>query len=179
VSNAAAASAAKPQPNPAPANPPGKSADEIKKILPGPISALLANEWKARESGVYFNTHEVVPPAGTPIENLLKREFWANVSQKFRRNDTIIACPRDGAWSAELVVWDAGQNWANVGFKWREMRPDFEAVGAADHDFEVFQDTLDGIIVRVKSTKQTVNGPFPNYEDAQRFIREHQRILKR
>ena len=60
---------------------------------------------------MFFNTHEVVPDAGTPKDNLLRPEFWGNVSQKFKPGDTIIAYPRDGAWYAELLVWDAGQNW--------------------------------------------------------------------
>lgn len=154
--------------------------DDIKKSLPGPISALLANEWKARESGVYFNTHEVVPAAGTPVDNLLMPTFWANVSQKMRRGDTIIACPRDGAWAVELLVWEAGQNWALVSFKFPpQSRPVADRPDEAASDYEIFQDTLEGIIARHKVTKQKAAGPFPNYGDGQRWLAEHQRILRR
>jgi hypothetical protein len=144
-----------------------------------PISALLANQWKARESGVFFNTHEVVPNAGTPFENLLRREFWGNVSQKMKPGDTIIAFPRDGQWYAELVVWDAGQNWAHVSPRFHMERPAFGNAPGVDNDFEIGRDPIDGVIVKRRSTGAVLKKNFPNHEDARRWILDQQRVLKR
>lgn len=151
------------------------------EVMPelAPISALLSSQWKARESGVYFNMHEVVPDAGTPIENLERPEFWGNVSQKFRPGDTIIAFPRDGAWYAELLVWDAGQNWANVSFKGKAERPEFASAPGLLADFEVRRDPIEGYQAIRKSTGAKLKGGFSNAEEARRWFLEHQRVLKR
>src|SRR5438128_1831922 len=108
-----------------------KKADKVTEEIENakPFSPLLASSWKARESGIYFNTHEVVPDIGTPFEHLGRAEYWSNVSQKFRPGDTILAYPRDGAWYVELIVWDAGQNWAHVTAKFEpQRRAKFQAI---------------------------------------------------
>lgn len=166
----------------APDAPAADKANEIKtamrEALP-PISALLASACKARESGIYFNSWEVVPDADTPIENLERREFWANVSQKMRPGDTIIALARNCSWYAELVVFDAGQNWANVVFKFKIDRPDFTASApGVDDDFDIMRDPIEGYVIKRKSSGVKVKGNFPNAEDARRWIRDHQRTLR-
>lgn len=144
----------------------------------GPISALLSNQWKARESGVYFSTHEVVPNAGTPLEHLTKQAFWANVAAKMRPGDTVIAFPRDGAWYAELVVWARGPNWAQLSIKFSEQRPQFTAGVGVASDLEVAEDPLEGIVVRRASSGVKVKGPFPNHADASNWIKDNQRALR-
>lgn len=143
-----------------------------------PITALLASQWKARESGVYFNTHEVVPNAGTPLEHLLDPSFFGNISQKLKAGDTILALPRDAAWYAELLVWDAGRNWAQVSVRFAQERPAFEAVAGVDDEFEIRRDPIDGIMVVRRSTGTKLKGNFANHDDAQRWIRDHQRALR-
>lgn len=143
-----------------------------------PIAALLASSCKARESGVYFNVWEVVPDARTPRDNLVRREFWANVSQKFKAGDTIIAFPRDGAWYAELLVWDAGQNWADVSPKGGMDRPDFDAVAGVVDDFKIGNDPIDGVIVTRKSTGQRLKANFASHEEARRWLIDYQKALR-
>lgn len=154
------------------------AAEDVPKPA-SPIVSLLANQWKARESGVYFNTHEIVANAGTPIEHLSRPEFWCNVAAKFRPGDTVFAYPRDGAWAAELIVWEAGQNFAHVSFKWAAAKPQFASAPGVDNDFEIFLDPLKGWAVRRRSNQAFVKGDFPNAEDARRWTIEHQRVLKR
>lgn len=153
------------------------AADEP-EAKPAPITALLANQWKARDSGVFFNTHEVVPNAKTPIEHLLRPEFWGNISQKLKMGDTILVLPRDGAWYAELLVWDAGMNWAHVSFKGRAEKPVFAAVAGVASDFEIVHDPIDGVTVKRRSTDAKVKGNFTNVEDARKWIMDHQRALR-
>ena len=118
-----------------------------------------------------------MPPKGTPFENLLRPDFWANVSQRMRPGDTIIAFPRDGAWYGQLIVWDAGQNWANVTGACQE-RPDFAAAAGVDSEFEITRDPIDGVCVFSKKTGAKVKGNFPNPEDARQWILGHQRALR-
>lgn len=151
-------------------------ADETPKK---PIVSLLANQWKARESGVYFNTHEVVPNAGTPLEHLTAPEFWCNVSQKFRPGDNIWAYPRDGAWVAELIVWEAGQNFANVTFRFAALKPAFTPVAGVDNDFEIGLDPMRGWCVKRRSSGELLKGDLVNAEDARRWIIDQQAVLKR
>jgi hypothetical protein len=179
MSNAAAAAAAtttKPDAKGVDA----KSAD-VKKLeteARAPIAALLASEIKARESGVYFNTWEVVPRAGTPIEDLERPEFWGNVSQNMRQGDTLLVLPRDGQWYAELLVWDAGQNWAHVSLKGVTERPAFEQIAGVASDFVIGRDPIDGIVIKRASTGAKVKGNFPSHEDARKWILDHQRALR-
>jgi hypothetical protein len=176
VKNSEAAAAAATQGDtkaPAPANPPAPPAPPKP-----PVQALLANELWAREAGIKFNTWEVVPPVGTPFENLLQREFWANVSQRMRMGDTIIAVARDGAWWAELVVWDAGQNWAIVSQVSKLERPDYSAAPGVEAEFEIVRDPIDGVCVKSRKTGVRVKTSFPNHEDARRWIIDHQKALR-
>lgn len=143
-----------------------------------PIAPLLQGEIWARETGVRFNTWEVVPPARSPIENVLRRDFWANVSGRMRTGDSVIVVPRDGAWYAELIVWDAGQNWADMSVKCKVDRPQLAAVPGIESDFEIVSDPIDGVVVRRRSTGQKVKDNFPNHEDARRWLLEHQRALR-
>jgi len=160
--------------------PSARAMDAVKQVLAEakPVEALLNQEIWARESGIKFNTWEVVPKAGTPIENLLRKEYWCNVAQRMKGGDTVIVYPRDGAYYAELIVWDAGQNWANVTAKGYMPRPEFEAVAGVASDFEIASDPIDGIVVKRKSTGAKVKGNFPNHADAQRWIMDHQRALR-
>jgi hypothetical protein len=156
---------------PAPAHP-GPSA-------PAPIAALLASSFKTRESGVYFNTHEAVPESGTPIEHILRRDFWAHVAQRMRLGDTVLVLPRDGAFYAELAVWDAGLNWADVSLKFAPvMRPKFEPVPGVDNQFEIGRDPINGIFVRHRVTGQIVKTNFPNHQDALNWSIQHQKALR-
>ena len=168
-----------PAPAPKPAAPAAAKAAPATEA-PKPISALLASEFRPREAGIYFNTYEAVPPAGTPVENLLRPEFWSNVSQIMRPGSIVIAFPRDGKFYVELLVWDAGQNWAHVEFRGEPMyRPEFAALPGIASDFEIGRDPINGILVKRKSTGALVKGNFPNHQDALRWITDNQNALRR
>ncbi len=155
---------------------PAPVAEPVKEAAP--IAALLASEIKARESGVHFNTWEVVPKAGTPIENLLRPEFWGNVSQRLRPGDTLIVFPRDCVWYAELLCWDAGQNWAHVEIVMAKQRPQFQSVAGVAEDFEIARDPIDGWVVKRKYTGAKMKGNLASHEDARKWLLEHQKALR-
>lgn len=59
----------------------------------------------------------VSPPVGTPLEHLLRPEYWAHVRGRFAQFSAgalIRAMPKDAAWWAELLVVQAGQGYARV-----------------------------------------------------------------
>lgn len=169
----------------APARPPRAPAaqlgeGEVKQILADsrPISALLHNEIWAREAGIKFNSWEAVPPAGTPFENVLKPEFWANVARRMKMGDKIIVMPRDGAWYGELLVWDAGQNWAHVSGPAVE-RPAFDNAPGVDDEFEIVSDPIDGVCVKRRGTGQVLKKNCANAEDARVWIISQQKAMRR
>lgn len=45
-----------------------------------------------------------VPDAGTPLEDILKPEYWAHVARNLHLNDIIELTPEDGAYFGELLV---------------------------------------------------------------------------
>jgi hypothetical protein len=163
----------------APAEPAAAAAAPQAPAKPSSLSPLLSSSWKARESGVYLSTHEVIPEAGTPIEHLVRPDFWANVAQRFKMGDTIVAMPRDGAWYAEFVVWDAGQNWARVQAKFDPMtRPSLGPAPGVLDDFDVRRDPIEGYCAIRKSTGAKLKGGFPNAEAARQWFLDHQRALR-
>lgn len=143
------------------------------------FAPLLESACWPREAGVRLNIFEIVPPAATPLTWLLQPAFWSNVARRFTPGSTIVAYPRDGAWYAELIVWDAGQNWAHVSLKGASERPQFSAAPGVDEQFEIRRDPIDGYVVLRRSTGEKLRGNFTNAEEARRWIIEHQRTLAR
>lgn len=188
MANASAAAAAKDKDTAAPApslpkaaRAPAASLDagDVKEILTEakpPLVALLANEIWAREAGVKLNTWEAIVPAGTLWANVIRPEFWANVSRRMKMGDKVIVMPRDGAWYGELVVWDAGQNWARVSGGHHE-RPEFANAPGVDSQFEIVSDPIDGVCVRRRGGP-VLKKNLPNAEDARRWILDHQQALR-
>jgi len=142
-----------------------------------PLVALLQQEIWAREAGIKFNTWEAVPPAGTPWEHIENPAFWANVSRRMKMGDKIIVVPRDGAFYGELVVWDAGQNWAHVSGSCQE-KPAFGNAPGVDDQFQIAADPIDGFVVKRKASGAVLKKNLPNAEEARRWIIDHQQALR-
>lgn len=154
-----------------------KKADEASDTVAPKPAPLLSSETWARD-GVKFGTHEAVPPAGTSLEALLDPSYWGNVAKRLKPGDTIIVFPRDGAYYAELLVWDAGQNWAQVEPKLKLARPPLASAPGVEDQFEVRRDPIDGYVVVRKDTGAKVKGGFGDAEDARKWILQHQRALR-
>lgn len=80
------------------------------KLQPRPI---LSPE-RMTETEDANRTFTVVVPYPTTYEEILAKDFWANVSQRLTQYDRITAIPDDGSWYAELLVANKGDGWANV-----------------------------------------------------------------
>jgi len=67
-----------------------------------------------KQSDVVRNQWHAEPEYGTPMEALLKPEYWAHVSAKLRRGDRIYALAEDNLYHAGLLVIEAGRLFAKV-----------------------------------------------------------------
>lgn len=151
------------------------------KVIPlEPISALLVNDMFVRESGVRFNTWEAIPPAGTKVEHLKRPDFWANVARKLKPGSVVIVWPADGQYYAEMLVWDAGQNWARLDFKpgFPMQRPSFDAVAGEVDKFDVRYHPSKGWQVVERDTNRVLKEHMPNAEEARRWKMEYMRVLR-
>ena len=72
------------------------------------------NEARFRAAEFWRNLFAVNPEYGTTIEDMLKEGYWAHVAAKLRPWDKIEVRAEDGSFYAELMVRDAGRNWAKV-----------------------------------------------------------------
>lgn len=145
------------------------------------FAPLLRDRWRARESGVLWNEHEVACEAGTPIEHLSRPQFWANIAQRLKPGDNIIAMPDCMSWRAELTVWDVGQGWAFVAPRGAlASRPDFSDLpGLASEEFEVsYAGPIKKHRVVRKSDKVEVKSGLATPEEARRWVADHVKALK-
>lgn len=73
-----------------------KPAEAPHRVVP-----LQVTRWQI---GEFMNTrHSVAPASGTPFEDLLRPEFWANIT-RLRAGDIIEVRPEDQSYYAELYV---------------------------------------------------------------------------
>lgn len=90
----------------------------------GPTPAAAAKRFSPLMEGDFHTSTEfvmpvvaVTPPVGTPLEHLLKPEYWSHVRGRFAQfaaGAIVRAMPKDHAWWAELLVTQAGQGFARV-----------------------------------------------------------------
>jgi hypothetical protein len=93
-----------------------------------------------------------------------------------KMGDTLLVVPRDGTWYAQLVVWDAGQNWAHVSGGIID-RPSFEATPGVESEFDIVSDPVDGVCIKRKGGG-ILKKNLPNHEDARRWLIDHQKALR-
>src|SRR5579872_2908411 len=105
-----AASAAVRQSAPPPAPPPAEPAlPPTEPTRPRPLRPLAATQIQLAE---YATRHHVVTlPIGTPFEDCLRPEFWANVSDgRLRVCDKVDVFDARGTFYAELLVRTVAQS---------------------------------------------------------------------
>lgn len=76
------------------------------------VTQLAPNRLKFSEHT--RNIFTMTPEAGTPIEALVDKGYWAHVAAKFKPGDRIEVLAEDGEYFAELLVQDAGRLYAKV-----------------------------------------------------------------
>ena len=76
----------------------------------------MAKLVQGRFNEASFHRHIWVirPEYGTPLAEVVKPEYWTNVSTALKPGARIEVQPEGLTYFAELIVLDAGPNWANV-----------------------------------------------------------------
>lgn len=92
------------------AEPKPRAKDDPARIVPQvtPERMQLAEYTTAQFTAII---HSSVEP-----DDLLPVAYWSHVAEMLKQNMTIIATTEDMKWRAEMVVVDAGKNWAKVVF---------------------------------------------------------------
>ncbi len=82
------------------------------KPISNPIQKLTVARFKQAEFARQFL--RVIPAEKHTVEDTLKPEYWANVTDKIQITDRIEAIWEDNSIFAEYIVTDVGPTWAKV-----------------------------------------------------------------
>lgn len=113
-------------------------------------------------------------------EDLLEPEFWKHVSKSLRPYSRIEVVTDDGRFFAELLVLNAGDNWASV----QELRyielglTDAIKQASAMDKFEVnWKGPHRKFAVSRKSDNEVIKDRMETKEEAFRFLSEHVKVI--
>lgn len=79
---------------------------------PKKIVAISESRMSLHESRVL--RYHFIADANTSPDDILEPAFWAHVAAKFQEYSELVVYREDWAWRADLVVREAGANWAKV-----------------------------------------------------------------
>lgn len=145
---------------------------------PAPAPAITLDRWQIVEH--IATTHGVQLAEGVAYENVLRREFWANIAAKFKPGDKIEVRTDDNAFFAQLFVWNAGRNWADVSEIVKIERPSIAAAiaaGSVDYVVEWRGGVKKHCVLR-KDGRAEVRSGFETPEDAERWLVDNRRTLR-
>lgn len=92
------------------ANAPATKAEVVRKVEPQSEINFQEHGWKQME-------YDCLAADGVKPDDVLKREYWAHVSQRSLRTMTkIFIMANDRSWYGELIVWQTYSNGAAVSF---------------------------------------------------------------
>ena len=144
---------------------------EERSVVPLPVT-----RWQL---GEFINNRHSVPPAsGTPFEDLLRPEFWANIV-RMAAGDIIEVRPEDQSYYAELYVLKRERNAAIVAV----IRPPVKLEGAfkLTPGVKAYKVEFSGShgkwrVVRL-SDNTTVRDRFGSEGEARRWLDDYERML--
>ena len=117
-----------------------------------------------------------IPAAGTPLEHLLRPEYWAGI-KKLKTGCRIWVQSEDDVYWAELLVRKVGQGYAKVQLL-RDGVLDMPVIDAVDSGYEI---EYRGAIVKHrvvrKSDGHCLKQGMDSFEEASRWLLEHKRML--
>jgi hypothetical protein len=153
--------------------------DEPRKEPPlAPERYVPAAEARFSTSAEFtFPQVSYIPAAGTPLEHLMRPEYWANVKQ-LKAGCRIWVFAEDESYWAELLVRRVGQGYAKVQtLRSGRLDEGGEAPQLADgYDIQFRGPVVKHRIVRMKDGHVLKSG-LDSYEDAAAWLRDHKRML--
>ena len=164
------------------------SKDAPKQALPSapsapvvPINRVVQPMAEGDFSEKQFKQLEYVgyAKAGTTIEDMLKREYWAHVAAKLRPMTRLIIMTEDRRLYVEFIAFAVGSNWAEVRQFGKEINVDkVSARGSVADDYEISDGGLvkEWQIVR-KSDGRVIkgDGTLKNEDEARKWLGEYLR----
>lgn len=112
------------------------------------------------------------------IDDVLKPEYWSHMAQQMNAYDHIEVRAEDGTWMAELIVVQPDRSWVKVvlkakyEFRTRDDLPDAEPL----HKVEFKGPQHRFTVIRL-SDSQMVRDGFKTKEEAESWMREHERVI--
>lgn len=118
-----------------------------------------------------------VPATGTPLEHLMRPEYWASIKQ-LKAGCRIWVIAEDESYWAELLVRKVGQGYAKV----QALRsgalqePVVELPEGEGYEIQFRGAIIKHRVVRL-SDKQVLKQGLDTYEEAAAWLRDHKRML--
>lgn len=91
-----------------------KAAEVAEQPERKPGSPITETDGRFKEAEFQRTLWVCTTNENTQPDDLLATEYWAHVAAKLKPYDRIEARANDGAWFAELLVLEAGRNWARM-----------------------------------------------------------------
>lgn len=156
---------------PAEAKPDAEAETETRRVVP-----LSVTRWQL---GEFMNSrHSVSPASGTPFEDLLRPEFWANIT-RMRAGDILEIRPEDQSYYAELYVLKRERNAASVAVIREPIRlvcAFKPAAGEVLFKVEFAGPHGKWRVIRI-SDKAVMRDRFENEAEARAWLGEYQRLV--
>lgn len=143
-----------------------------------PERFIAASESRFASSAEFtFPQVSYIPEAGTPLEHLLRPEYWANI-KKLHAGCRIWVFAEDESFWAELLVRKVGQGYAKVQVlrDGKLEQPSADPKLTDGYDIEYRGPIVKHRVVRKKDGAVLKQG-LDTFEDAVAWLRDHKRML--
>lgn len=134
------------------------------------------NETRFLQREFKQEVYSVFAEAGTTVEDILKREYWANVANRMRAPAKICIMEEMKAWYCEVIVFVTAGNWAEVRLLGEPIIVDrISALPKAEQEYVVEDGGLQNrwVVKRLKDGKIIKgDGTLPTKESAETWLRD-------
>lgn len=142
---------------------------------------LKLNSTRLKEDGFDRTNWVATVEAGTTLEDMEQPEFWTHVcgpGNRMRRMDKIAVLVDDETWYAELIVLAVGTGFAKVRVLFHlEFGSTEEEAGEDASVFVKYRGPHLRFCVIRKSDQVCIRDSFLKKEDADRYARDHDRLM--
>lgn len=153
-----------------------KLAEALEAVETRRVVPLQVTRWQLGE--FLNNRHSVSPASGTPWEDLLRPEFWANIT-RMAPGDIIEVRPEDQSYFAELYVLKRERNSATVAVIREPVRlvAAYKPLpGEVNFDVEFAGSMAKWRVVR-RSDKSMMRDKFATEGEARRWLADYERMV--
>ncbi len=142
-----------------------------------PVGPLLRSRLSQAD---YFRTvHTACVEAGTSEAQLVDPAFWKHVSNQLRPNDRIEVYCEAGRFFAEIIVRQAGNNFASVKLlRWHDLGDTVRQVSVPEYEVVYGGGYAKYQVVRI-ADREVIKDGIETEEQAQNELRDYVKALAR